>query len=182
MMGLLDYIWGEDTEEQKEAKLDATPFKTKNRSCTDLFCLVLYLVFLAGWVGVAVVAFIDGDPEKILYPTDSTGSICGRGDNVNKPMMFMFDISRCAGLMNALEGCPTPSICVRECPSHEWSYSEGKNESVRDYCYNMSDEDWDSSTIEVIQIISKNFSSNYFSGINYTKTVPCLLSQTEAIV
>ena len=94
----------------------------------------------------------------------------------------MFDISRCAGLMNALEGCPTPSICVRECPSHEWSYSEGKNESVREYCYNMSDEDWDSSTIEVIQIISKNFSSNYFSGINYTKTVPCLLSQTEAIV
>ena len=39
-MGLLDYIWG-DTEDQKEARLAATPFKTKNRTCTDLGCLLL---------------------------------------------------------------------------------------------------------------------------------------------
>ena len=47
---------------------------------------------------MAVVAFLDGNPEKILFPTDSSGNICGRGDYERKTMMFMFDISRCAGL------------------------------------------------------------------------------------
>ena len=143
----MDYIWG-DTEEQKEARLAATPFKTKDRACTDIFCLVLYIIFLLGWIAVAVVAFLDGNPEKILFPTDSAGNICGRGDNEGKPMMFMFDITRCAGIGKALDGCPTPSICVAQCPNIEWSYTEGRLEDVRDYCYQMTDQEWNSMSIE----------------------------------
>ena len=68
---------------------------------------------------------------------------------MDKPMMFMFDISRCAGLVNALEGCPTPSICVTDCPQFEWSFDEGgKNESVREFCRPMPDEEWEERTIE----------------------------------
>ena len=146
-MGLLDYFWG-DTEEQKEARLAATPFKTKDRSCTDIACLILYILALLGWVAVAVVAFLDGDPEKILYPTDSSGAVCGRGENKERPVMFMFDITRCSGLSSALEGCPTPSICVAGCPGLEWSYTEGKLDAVREFCTVMTDLEWETQTIE----------------------------------
>ena len=146
-MGLLDYIWG-DTEEQKEARLEATPFKTKHRSCTDVCCLVLYIFAVLGWIAVAVVAFLDGNPEKILYPTDSSGNVCGHGEYQDRPMMFMFDISRCAGLATTMEGCPTPSICVAQCPDTEWSYKDGKVDMVRQYCYSMTDVEWETQTIE----------------------------------
>ena len=146
-MGLLDYLWG-DTEEQKEARLAATPFKTGKRSCTDLPCLSLYLLSLLGWLAVALVGFLHGNPEQILYPTDSSGNICGRGEFAQRPMMLMFDISRCAGIARALEGCPTPSICVRQCPDMEWSYKEGKLSEVREFCYDMTDEEWESQTME----------------------------------
>ena len=51
-------------------RLAATPFKTKDRHCTDAPCLALYLLALAAWVAVAVVAFMDGEPAQLLYPTD----------------------------------------------------------------------------------------------------------------
>ena len=37
--------------------------------------------------------------------------------------MYMFDMSRCAGLASALHGCPTPSLCVAQCPDIEWAYT-----------------------------------------------------------
>jgi len=143
----VDYFWGtEDTK--REARLAATPFKTKNRSCTDVICLVLFIVFLCGWVLVAIIAFRDGDPEKVLYPTDSSGNICGRGEYAEKPFMMMFDISRCAGIGKAIEGCPTPSICVENCPDIEWSYKDGKIPEVRSFCQKMSESDFESRSIE----------------------------------
>ena len=146
-MGVLDYLWG-DTEEAKEARLATTPFQTKSRSCTDLVCLSLYILALLGWLAVAVVGFIDGDPQQILYPTDSSGNICGRGEFSERPQMFMFDISRCAGIGRALEGCPTPSICVHHCPDLDWSYKEGKLSQLRQFCYEMTDEEWESQSVE----------------------------------
>ena len=50
----------------------------KNRSCTDVLCLLLFLAFVAGWVVVAVYAFGNGDPQRIIYPSNSRGEICGR--------------------------------------------------------------------------------------------------------
>ena len=151
-MGLLDYLWA-DTEEAKEARLATTPFQTKSRSCTDLLCLSLYLLALLGWLAVALVGFLDGNPEQILYPTDSSGNICGRGEFSERPMMFMFDISRCAGIGRALEGCPTPSICVQHCPAQDWSYKEGKLSELRQFCYEMTDEEWESQSVEELVML-----------------------------
>ena len=36
-----------------------------NRSCTDVICLILFLVFLGGWAFVAYIAFSRGDIEKV---------------------------------------------------------------------------------------------------------------------
>ena len=151
-MGVLDYLWG-DTEDQREARLAATPFQTKARSCTDLACLSLYLLALLAWLAVATLGFLDGNPEQILYPTDSSGNICGRGEFSQRPLMFMFDISRCAGLGRALEGCPTPSICVRHCPDLDWSYKEGKVSHLRQFCYEMTDSEWETQTVEELVLM-----------------------------
>ena len=52
----------------------------KSRSCTDVLCLLLLLVFVGGWAAVSVYGFQNGDPERLIYPSNSRGEICGRGD------------------------------------------------------------------------------------------------------
>eukprot|EP00095_Tigriopus_kingsejongensis_P005861 maker-scaffold38_size502422-snap-gene-1.13 protein:Tk05861 transcript:maker-scaffold38_size502422-snap-gene-1.13-mRNA-1 annotation:"hypothetical protein DAPPUDRAFT_305570" len=87
----------------------------KKRSCTDILCLLLFLIFIGAWIAVAVYAFINGNPERLIYPSNSNGEICGRGNYLTKPKLIFFDLSRCAKL-SALTGCPTPQVCVAECP------------------------------------------------------------------
>ena len=55
-----------------------------------------------------------------MYPTDSFGNICGRGEFSAKPLLMFFDLTKCASL-TALAGCPTPQVCVAECPQHSYS-------------------------------------------------------------
>ncbi len=49
----------------------------KDRSCTDVLCFLLFVAFAAGWVAAAVYAFAHGNPERIIYPSNSKGEICG---------------------------------------------------------------------------------------------------------
>ena len=51
----------------------------KNRSCTDIFCLLLWLAFVGGWIAVAIYGFQNGDPQTLVYPSDSDGNVCGNG-------------------------------------------------------------------------------------------------------
>ena len=37
----------------------------KNRSCTDILCLLLFVALLAGWGFVAYIGFSQGDIEKV---------------------------------------------------------------------------------------------------------------------
>jgi hypothetical protein len=46
------------------------------RSCTDILCLVLFVVLLGVLGYVAVVAFGRGDPRYLAYPFDSEGNQC----------------------------------------------------------------------------------------------------------
>ena len=39
----------------------------KKHSCTDIICLLLFLVFLAAWGFVAFMAFKDGDISKVSF-------------------------------------------------------------------------------------------------------------------
>lgn len=38
---------------------------SKNRSCTDVICLLLFLVFLGGWGFVAFIGFRQGNIDKV---------------------------------------------------------------------------------------------------------------------
>ena len=98
--------------EEEEAEYD--PDKSgagpiKDRSCTDVLCLGLLISFLVLWGFIAIWAFTYGDPSKLMYPTDSFGDVCGRGEFSSKPFLLFFDLTKCISL-SALTGCPTPQV------------------------------------------------------------------------
>uniref|UniRef100_A0A8C8SKE3 Choline transporter-like protein n=1 Tax=Pelusios castaneus TaxID=367368 RepID=A0A8C8SKE3_9SAUR len=88
----------------------------QKRSCTDVICCALFLVFLAGYMVVGILAWLYGDPRQVVYPRNSTGAYCGIGGNKDKPFVLYFDLLQCvtsvnilAAAMNGLQ-CPTPQV------------------------------------------------------------------------
>ena len=106
-----------------ELEVEPGPARRQNkRSCTDVLCLALFTVFIGGWVGVGILGFLQGQPEQLLYPSNSRGEICGRGKQAGRPNLYFYDLSQClVGL-----GCSTPQVCVAGCPDRSaslWAYA-----------------------------------------------------------
>ncbi|KAJ8921441.1 hypothetical protein NQ315_003059 [Exocentrus adspersus] len=90
----------------------------KRRSCTDVICLLLFLVFVACWVGIGAYAYINGDPATLLVPKDSSGSRCGVDSHVqDKKYLFFFDLTKCLDPTVPFVGCKTTQVCVSQCPT-----------------------------------------------------------------
>lgn len=96
------------------------------------------LLFLAivGYVAVGIIAWTHGDPRKVIYPTDSRGEFCGQKGtkNADKPFLFYFNIVKCASPLVLLEfHCPTPQICVKQCPDRYLTFLSARNSRDFDY-------------------------------------------------
>ncbi|XP_026204285.1 choline transporter-like protein 2 isoform X1 [Anabas testudineus] len=92
----------------------------QNRGCTDIVCCIFFIVAILAYFAVGILAWSQGDPRKVIYPTDSRGQFCGQAGTPqeNKPLLFYFNIMKCASPMVLLEfQCPTPQICVQSCPT-----------------------------------------------------------------
>ncbi|CAG2236249.1 SLC44A2_4_5 [Mytilus edulis] len=118
-------------EKQGEKRQYDPNFKgpIKNRSCTDIICCLLFIVFFTGMIICTVIGYTRGDPYKLILPTDSKGQICGYDAVVkDKPYLMYFDISTCAqmGAAAAVSGCPTPAVCRAACPTSYYVYIETK--------------------------------------------------------
>ncbi|XP_034750511.1 choline transporter-like protein 2 [Etheostoma cragini] len=50
----------------------------QNRGCTDIVCCILFVIAIVGYVAVGILAWSQGDPRKVIYPTDSRGQFCGQ--------------------------------------------------------------------------------------------------------
>ncbi|KAK3788204.1 hypothetical protein RRG08_041210 [Elysia crispata] len=94
------------------------------RSCTDVFCCLLFIIFIAGLVVVAYFAFLYGDPKLLIYPEDSDGNLCGLGSYKDKKYLFFFDLVKCGRMGPGVfvNGCPTPQVCVEKCPEENYVY------------------------------------------------------------
>ncbi|XP_070177370.1 choline transporter-like protein 2 isoform X2 [Littorina saxatilis] len=101
----------------------------RNRSCTDILCCIIFLVFIVALGALGVFAYVWGDPKLLLYPTDSDGNLCGFGDFKSKPKLLFFDLIQCGkvGPGVFVQGCPTPQVCVAECPSKNYVWLEDYN-------------------------------------------------------
>lgn len=107
-----------------------------NRGCTDVICCVLLFLAIVGYVAVGIVAWTHGDPRKVIYPTDSRGEFCGQKGtkNANKPFLFYFNIVKCASPLVLLEfQCPTPQICVKQCPDRYLTFLKARTSPDFDY-------------------------------------------------
>ncbi|WAR31023.1 CTL2-like protein, partial [Mya arenaria] len=81
------------------------------RSCTDIICCFIFMVFVVGMAVVGYFAFSYGDPRLLL----------------GKNNLLFYDLLAC-GKMGAgvfVDGCPTTQICVEECPTKNVYYKLG---------------------------------------------------------
>ena len=135
-----------------EPEFDGRP--TKRRRCTDVACLALFGAFLGAWGFVGYTAYTQGDVNKVIYPTDTAGRICGQGSLADHPHLLFFDVTRCLNPAVLSLGCPTTQVCVRECPKERYSplgdlavhREESVKEKMRPFCVQMSDSEWDASS------------------------------------
>ncbi|KAF0288293.1 Choline transporter-like protein 2 [Amphibalanus amphitrite] len=100
------------------------PSPVSDRSCTDVLCLLLWLAFVLGWAAVAVFVYSQGDPDLLLHPTNSDGEPCGApGTQVeDKPYLAYFDMTECSVAQAETVGCPTPQVCVAQCPTATYDF------------------------------------------------------------
>ncbi|KAM6989509.1 choline transporter-like protein 5-A isoform 1-T1 [Tautogolabrus adspersus] len=99
----------------------------RRRSCTDVLCCLIFFIVILAYVALGIVAWLHGDPKKVLYPTDSYGQFCGQRGTINedKPILFYFNILKCTNpaiLINLQ--CPTTQMCVSRCPDRFATYTE----------------------------------------------------------
>ncbi|XP_011311619.1 CTL-like protein 2 isoform X2 [Fopius arisanus] len=92
----------------------------KRRSCTDLTCLVIFLLFIVVWFSLGIYALSSGNVKRLLAPTDSSGRKCGLdADVADKPFLFFFDLTTCDLDENR---CDTPQVCLEKCPDTNWRF------------------------------------------------------------
>uniref|UniRef100_A0A672KPJ5 Choline transporter-like protein n=1 Tax=Sinocyclocheilus grahami TaxID=75366 RepID=A0A672KPJ5_SINGR len=104
-------------------------------------CCVIFVIVILGYIVLGTVAWMHGDPRKVVYPTDSYGQFCGQQGtpNANKAILFYFNILQCANptvLINLQ--CPTTQLCVSKCPDRfatyiDMQYNYRRNKSYWDY-------------------------------------------------
>uniref|UniRef100_A0A673MLH6 Choline transporter-like protein n=1 Tax=Sinocyclocheilus rhinocerous TaxID=307959 RepID=A0A673MLH6_9TELE len=87
--------------------------KSGRGGCTDVLCCVIFVIVILGYIVLGTVAWMHGDPRKVVYPTDSYGQFCGQQGtpNANKAILFYFNILQCANptvLINLQ--CPTTQV------------------------------------------------------------------------
>jgi hypothetical protein len=63
----------------------------KERGCTDIICLGIFVIFLIGMFSLTSYCFAEGDVSKYLAPVDHNNNICGYGDMKGKDYLS-FDI------------------------------------------------------------------------------------------
>eukprot|EP01147_Barroeca_monosierra_P009697 gene9697-1906_t len=96
-----------------------TPAPFKQRSCTDVIFLMIFLAFWGGMFAIAGIAFSEGNPVRMLNGYDSFGNICGRKndpvissnnsglDMINRPFVFFYNPSNSDALRLCVSSCPT---------------------------------------------------------------------------
>ncbi|XP_074034090.1 choline transporter-like 2 isoform X2 [Leptinotarsa decemlineata] len=110
----------------------------KRRSCTDVICLLFFLLFIATWIGIGLYAIINGDPSTLLVPKDTRGQRCGKDSGVeDKPYLLFQDITKCVRPTIPFTRCDTEQVCVKKCPDVFYVYPvdhSSLNESITQFC------------------------------------------------
>ena len=97
-------------------------FENRKRGCTDWPCLLIFIILLILYILFAIFVFREGSLRRFIYPTDTQGRICGVDSQVNQKYLQFFDIVKCIKYVLVGARCPTPQMCVEECPTKFYHY------------------------------------------------------------
>jgi hypothetical protein len=95
-----------------------------NRKCTDLACGLVLGGFLAAFFAVGAVGFSRGDPTLLLFPMDSAGNQCGRGQTKDYSYLYYPLAAIYANFTEA-------RVCMKECPKGDSNLECYNNERVQ---------------------------------------------------
>eukprot|EP00428_Durinskia_dybowskii_P011728 CAMPEP_0170225016 /NCGR_PEP_ID=MMETSP0116_2-20130129/12214_1 /TAXON_ID=400756 /ORGANISM="Durinskia baltica, Strain CSIRO CS-38" /LENGTH=978 /DNA_ID=CAMNT_0010475731 /DNA_START=21 /DNA_END=2957 /DNA_ORIENTATION=+ len=68
---------------QKNGNNDLSEGLPQNRSCTDVFCIPIFIAFQLVFILATLAGMKDGDPKKLYKPRDYRGAYCGFEENWN---------------------------------------------------------------------------------------------------
>lgn len=80
----------------------------KNRTCTDFFCYIIFVLFVAAMVWATIYGMIKGDLSKLAQPYDVDSNPCGKGELAKFKYQFFNEF-----VTNPYKVKGT--ICVKEC-------------------------------------------------------------------
>jgi choline transporter-like protein 2/4/5 len=89
----------------------------KQRHCTDVLCLILFIIFIVIYGFISILAISQGNPTSLIQPSDSLGNLCGQDEFTSQPYQLYFDISKCLTDGGLSFVCPTTKLCVSSCPT-----------------------------------------------------------------
>ena len=107
--------------------------KSKRHTCTDVICLILFLVFVCAQIALSVLIYTYGsNPKNVLLPHDSNGQLC----TGSTPYLFFFNLADCLNTNSLLKECPTTKLCVSQCPQENLFYIIPSHRSIlfQNYC------------------------------------------------
>eukprot|EP01029_Cantina_marsupialis_P014267 TRINITY_DN3155_c0_g1_i1.p1 TRINITY_DN3155_c0_g1~~TRINITY_DN3155_c0_g1_i1.p1 ORF type:complete len:803 (+),score=176.36 TRINITY_DN3155_c0_g1_i1:81-2489(+) len=91
------------------------------RKCTDCLFLLLFIAFWGVLVIIAMAGLDKGEPERLIYGKDYTGTVCGTAEFSDKKYVYYpkigedLDLFSSTGNLNPLD-IDLFGICVEECP------------------------------------------------------------------
>ncbi|KAH1020841.1 hypothetical protein HUJ04_010436 [Dendroctonus ponderosae] len=131
-----DILFFDETDGFIDSHPDEYQGPLKNRSCTDVICLLIFIVFVVLWAVIGIWGFRNGDPNTLLVPKDSSGLRCGLDEEVKSyKYLFFFDLTECLAASTPFTGCSTKQVCVESCPNATFYYeTSSKNLQALPYC------------------------------------------------
>ena len=124
-----------DEESDSQNLVPRTPSLLRPRGCTDVCCLLLFILFWCGMLLISATAVATGDPSQIQLGRDWRGSQCGGSncashngrdvceDMTDRPYVYYprlgADLAENPALaVSAPWSMPLYGLCVAECPSN----------------------------------------------------------------
>jgi hypothetical protein len=93
-----------------------------DRGCTDIFCCLLFTVFLVTMVGVAGYGVTTGNPMLLITPFDKDGNGCGLNETTKEyPKLYFpsIDFNAASKSLSNVKNAADIlkyAACVKECP------------------------------------------------------------------
>jgi hypothetical protein len=108
--------WEEDEKDHvcnKELKyMDEFLGSNLKRTCTDVFCLIFFVLSNAGLIGAGFYIFYTGDIDRLGHGSDFRGEVCGIKGLYNRTYAYYPTPSD-----------PTIALCMNSCPNKVVSQS-----------------------------------------------------------